>query len=138
MATSASGAPKANAGLGAPQRSAPRASIKPTVTMADYVPIRDGGRITLVAPPWGPGARVLRICAARDCIHRATTQSMQFRIEITCETDISSKVIYRATIDEITSVRAKMKAAALLNLYAGRGANSARVLNPKNEVIFRL
>ena len=58
---------------------------------------------------------------------------MQFRIEITCETDISSKVIYRATIDEITLVRAKMKAAALLDLYAGRGANSARVLNPKNE-----
>ena len=106
--------------------------------MADYVPIRDGGRITLVAPPWGPGARVLRICAARDSFHQATTQSMQFRIEITCETDISSKVIYRATIDEITPVRAKMKAAALLNLYAGRGANSARVLNPKNEVIFRL
>jgi hypothetical protein len=81
---------------------------------------------------------MLRICAARDSFHQATTQSMQFRIEITCETDISSKVIYRATIDEITLVRAKMKAAALLNLYAGRGANSARVLNPKNEVIFRL
>jgi hypothetical protein len=51
---------------------------------------------------------------------------------------ISSKVIYRATIDEITGARAKMKAAALLDLYAGRGANSARVLNPKNEIIFRL
>jgi hypothetical protein len=72
----------------------------------------------------------LRICAARDSFHQATTLSMQFRIEITCE-NISGKVIYRATIDEITSVRAKMKAAALLNLYAG-------VLNPKNEVIFRL
>jgi hypothetical protein len=68
----------------------------------------------------------------------ATISAMQFHIEITCETDISSKVIYRATIDEITPARAKTKAATLLDLYAGRGANSARVLNPKNEVIFRL
>jgi hypothetical protein len=45
---------------------------------------------------------------------------------------------FRAIVDEITPVRAKTKAAALLDLYAGRGANRARVLNAKNEVIFRL
>jgi hypothetical protein len=63
---------------------------------------------------------------------------MQFRIEITSETAISSKVIYCAIVDEISPARAKTKAAALLDLYTGRGANSARVLNPQNEVIFRL
>jgi hypothetical protein len=63
---------------------------------------------------------------------------MQFHIEITHETDISSKVIYLATVDEISPAHAKTKAAALLDLYAGRGAESARVLNPKNEMIFRL
>jgi hypothetical protein len=78
----------------------------------------------------------LRICAALGLLATSSNQTvMQFRIEITCETDISSELIYRATIDEITAARAKMKAAALLDLYAGRGANSARVLNPKNEVI---
>jgi hypothetical protein len=60
---------------------------------------------------------------------------MQYRIEITSETDTSSKVICRATVDEISPARAKTKAAALLDLYAGRGANSARVLN---LVIFTL
>jgi hypothetical protein len=63
---------------------------------------------------------------------------MQFRIETTRQTDKSSEVICRAIVDEITPVRAKTKAAALLDLYAGRGANRARVLNAKNEVIFRL
>jgi hypothetical protein len=52
---------------------------------------------------------------------------MHFCIKIKCETD----TIYRATIDEMTPVRAKTKAAALLDLYAGRGANSASVLNPR-------
>jgi hypothetical protein len=85
-----------------------------------------------------PGARSVPSVARGLPFILATTPVMQFRIEITCETDISSKVIYRATIDEITAARAKTKAAALLDLYAGRGANSARVLNPKNEVIFRL
>jgi hypothetical protein len=63
---------------------------------------------------------------------------MQFRIEITCETEISSRLIYCAVVDEISPARAKTKAAALLDLYTGRGANSAAVMNPKNEVIFRL
>jgi hypothetical protein len=63
---------------------------------------------------------------------------MQFRIEITRETAISRKVIYCATVDEISPAHAQKKAAMLLNLYAGRGANCACVLNPKDEVIFRL
>jgi|HubBroStandDraft_5_1064220.scaffolds.fasta_scaffold482496_3 hypothetical protein len=33
--------------------------------------------------------------------------------------------------------RARVKAANLLSLYAGRGANSARVLNDKNEELYK-
>jgi hypothetical protein len=92
-----------------------------------------------VAPPWGPGVRALRITVALGLPSTpATTPVMQFHIEITCETAISSKVIYAATVDEITPARAKTKAAALLDLYAWRGANTARILNSKNEVIFKL
>jgi hypothetical protein len=88
----------------------------------------------------GAPARVRCVSALRWGLLATSSNEavMQFLIEITFETDISSELIYRATIDEITAARAKMKAAALLDLYAGRGANSARVLNPKNEVIFRL
>ena len=54
---------------------------------------------------------------------------MKFHIEITRDTaGVSTKVIYRTIVDEISPERAKTKAGALLNLYAGRGANSARVL----------
>ena len=87
------------------------------------------------------GPRRVRVgylrCAGASCApHKQMV--MQFRIEITSETAISSKVIYCAIVDEISPARAKTKAAALLDLYTGRGANSARVLNPLNEVIFRL
>ena len=64
---------------------------------------------------------------------------MQFHIEITRETaGISTKVIYRTIIDEMSPAHAKTKAAALLNLYAGRGANSARVLDQKHQELFKL
>ena len=64
---------------------------------------------------------------------------MKFHIEITRDTaGVSTKVIYRTIVDEMSPERAKTKAGALLNLYAGRGANCACVLNPKDEVIFRL
>jgi hypothetical protein len=47
-------------------------------------------------------------------------------------------MIHCSIVDGITPAHAKQKAAMLLNLYAARGANRARVLNPKNEVIFKL
>jgi hypothetical protein len=63
---------------------------------------------------------------------------MQFCIEITRDTAVSSKMIHCSIVDAISPVHAKKKAAILLNLYAARGANNTRVLNPKNEVIFKL
>jgi hypothetical protein len=47
---------------------------------------------------------------------------MQFRIEITCETQIGSKLINCTIVDKISPARAKTKAATLLDLYTGRGA----------------
>jgi hypothetical protein len=92
-----------------------------------------------VAPPWGPGARALRISVALGHPRIiAKTPAVQFCIEITRETTVSSKLIHCSIVDAISPLHARKKAAMLLNLYAARGANSARVLNPKNEVIFRL
>jgi len=62
---------------------------------------------------------------------------MKFHIEIVRRGG-KTDVIYSATVDEMNPNRAKMKAAALLNLYAGRGANAARVLNDKNEELYKL
>jgi hypothetical protein len=63
---------------------------------------------------------------------------MRFDIEIIRDTGGSTEVVYRTTIDEMSPDRAKAKAGGLLNLYAGRGANVARVLNEKNEELYRL
>jgi hypothetical protein len=64
---------------------------------------------------------------------------MQFHIEITRDTaGVSTKVIYRTIVDEMSPERAKTKAEALLNLYAGRGANGARVLDQKNNELLKL
>jgi hypothetical protein len=42
------------------------------------------------------------------------------------------------SVDEINPSRARAKATNLLSLYAGRGANSARVLNNKNEELYKI
>jgi hypothetical protein len=63
---------------------------------------------------------------------------MKFQIEIIRADAANTTVVYRTTVDEISPHRAKTKAAALLSLYAGRGANKARVLNAKNEELFVL
>jgi hypothetical protein len=63
---------------------------------------------------------------------------MRFRIEIVRESGESTEVVYQATIDEMSLHRARTKAAALLDLYGGRGANSARVFNEKNEELYKL
>ena len=63
----------------------------------------------------------------------------RIHIEITHDTaGVSTKVIYRTIVDEMSPERAKTKAGALLNLYAGRGANGARVLDQKNKELFKL
>jgi hypothetical protein len=63
---------------------------------------------------------------------------MRFRIEIIRESSGRTEVVYQTTIDEISPNRAKVKATALLDLYSGRGANSARIFNEKNEELYRL
>ena len=56
---------------------------------------------------------------------------MQFHIEIVRDIGGNIEIVYRATVDEMSADRAKTKADALLNLYAGRGANGVRVFNYK-------
>jgi hypothetical protein len=82
----------------------------------------------------------LRIYAAPELLFiPATASAMKFHIEITRDTaGVSTKVIYRTIVDEMSPERAKTKAGALLNLYAGRGANGARVLDQKNKELFKL
>lgn len=63
---------------------------------------------------------------------------MRFHIEIVRQSGGRTDVVYRATIDEMSPHRARVKATALLNLYSGRGANSARVFNAKNEELYKL
>jgi hypothetical protein len=60
---------------------------------------------------------------------------MKFNIEIVREDD---SVVYRASVDEMSPSRARTKAGALLNLYAVRGARSARILNDKDEELYKL
>ena len=60
---------------------------------------------------------------------------MKFRIEITRD---DSEVIHRATVDEMSPLRARVRAASLLALHSGRGANRARVLNDKDEELYKL
>lgn len=63
---------------------------------------------------------------------------MRFRIAIFRGSAGSAKVVYEATIDEMSPQRARIKAAALLDLYSGRGANSARVFNEKNKELYKV
>jgi hypothetical protein len=63
---------------------------------------------------------------------------MKFYIEIIRDDPVSAKVVYSTTVDEMSPSRAKTKAATLINLYASRGANKARILNDKKEELFVL
>ena len=63
---------------------------------------------------------------------------MKFHIEITRDTAGIKHQSDRTIVDEMSPERAKTKAGALLNLYAGRGANGARVLDQKNKELFKL
>ena len=62
---------------------------------------------------------------------------MQFHIEVVRDTGGNVEIVYRATVDEMSFHRAQMKAGALLNLYAGRGANGVRVLDDKSKEIYK-
>ena len=61
--------------------------------------------------------------------------SMKFNIAILRD---DGSVVYRVSVDEMSPHRAKTKAAALMNLYAGRGATGARVLNDKKQELYKL
>jgi hypothetical protein len=63
--------------------------------------------------------------------------TMRFHIEISRDDGAATEVIHRTSVDEMSPFRARAKAANLLSLYAGRGANSARVLNDKNEELYK-
>ena len=59
---------------------------------------------------------------------------MKFNIEIV---RANGELVYRVSVDEMSPHRAKTKALALLNLYAGRGAAGIRVLNDKDEELYK-
>ena len=63
---------------------------------------------------------------------------MKFRIEIIRDSAEPAEIVYRTTVNAMSPRWAQIKAAALLNRYASRGANKARVLNDKNEELFVL
>jgi hypothetical protein len=60
---------------------------------------------------------------------------MKFNIEIVRD---DGSVVYGASVDEMNPQRARTKAAALVKLYAGRGATGARVLNDKKQELYKL
>lgn len=60
---------------------------------------------------------------------------MRFNIEIVRD---NGEVVHRSSVDEVSPHHAKIKAAALVNLYSGRGATGARVLNDKGEEVHKL
>jgi hypothetical protein len=62
---------------------------------------------------------------------------MRFHIEIARADNAGTVIVHRTSVDEMSPLRARIKAANLLTLYAGRGANSARVLNDKNEELYK-
>jgi hypothetical protein len=63
---------------------------------------------------------------------------MKYQIELLREFGGSTQIVYQVTVDEMSPQRAKTKASGLLSLYGGRGANVARVLNEKNEELYKL
>ena len=63
---------------------------------------------------------------------------MKFHIELIRKSANGAEIIHRATVDEINPNQAKVKSEALLGFYASRGARVARVLNTKNEELYRL
>jgi hypothetical protein len=60
---------------------------------------------------------------------------MRFSIEIVRK---DGGIVYRVAVDEVSPDHARTKAAALANLYAGRGAAAARVSNERGQLIFQL
>jgi hypothetical protein len=48
----------------------------------------------------------------------------------------NGEIVYRTIVQEMSPSRVKTKAGLMLNVYAGRGATSARISNDKNEVLY--
>jgi hypothetical protein len=62
---------------------------------------------------------------------------MKYQILLAREFGENAQVVYNVTVDETSQQRAKKKAAGLLSLYGGRGANVARVFSDKNEELYK-
>jgi hypothetical protein len=60
---------------------------------------------------------------------------MKFKIDLVRD---NGEVVYRITVEEMSPSRAKTKAVSLLDLYAGRGATSARISNDRNEELYKI
>jgi hypothetical protein len=64
---------------------------------------------------------------------------MKFHIEITRDTaGVSTKVIYRTIVDEMSPERAKTKAGALLNLYDRERRQWRTCLGPEEQRTFQI
>jgi isoleucyl-tRNA synthetase len=62
---------------------------------------------------------------------------MKFHIEIVRITDgVDSEVLHRSFVDEMSPLRAMIKASDLLDIWSDRGANGARILNHRSEELY--
>jgi hypothetical protein len=65
----------------------------------------------------------------------ADAGGMKFNSEIIRD---DGGVVHRMSVHEMSPRRAKTKAAALVDLYSGRGATGARISNDKDEELYKL
>jgi hypothetical protein len=84
----------------------------------------------------GIGSQAARPSVKGD-IRAEKVLSGVIHIEITRANDGNTVIVHRTSVDEMNPYRARVKATNLLNLYAGRGADGARVLNDKNEELYK-
>jgi hypothetical protein len=62
---------------------------------------------------------------------------MKFQIEVTRTNGADKVVLHRSSLDAMSPRQAKAKAAELLKVHARGGANGARLLNDKDEELYR-
>ena len=70
-------------------------------------------------------------------LRRQERATMKFRVEVTRTNGADRVVLHRSFLDAISPHQAKAKAADLSKAHARRGANGARLLNDKNEELYR-
>jgi hypothetical protein len=62
---------------------------------------------------------------------------MKFRIEIVRISDgADTEVLHRSSVVEMSPMRAMTRASGLLDIWSGRGANGARILNHRSEELY--